>query len=283
MVQFNERTPVAVSRRTVQRKLHFFGYTIRSVRKKISIITVKKKRIAWCRGDIWEGWHSRVCSTWHTSGNRGSIWDKSGSRRCCRPQEGRIKGFLNSLFYKIFPKSCWFGELNIRITGLDNISARAWALRSILDAWISWTLPIPTGELLWKVPVPTRGLCMAPVPVRGLWVLTVPVRRLWLFWLSSRVRRLEAATYRVPVGGLEGQFSTSVDLDCFFRSRQASCVNYTFDRLTFFRCPRFTNLTRKFTVTNSMMVTIIVIIQNINQFITLYTKFEIRWHHVIYT
>ena len=48
----NERTPVAVSRRTVQRKLHFFGYTRRSVRKKISIITVKKKRIAWCRGDI---------------------------------------------------------------------------------------------------------------------------------------------------------------------------------------------------------------------------------------
>jgi hypothetical protein len=61
----------------------------------------------------------------------------------------------------------------------------------------------------------------------------------------------------------------------FFRSRQASFVNHTFDRLTFFRCPRFTNLTRKFTVTNSMMVTIIVIIQNINQFITLYTKFEI--------
>jgi hypothetical protein len=62
---------------------------------------------------------------------------------------------------------------------------------------------------------------------------------------------------------------------------QASFVNHTFDRLTFFRCPRFTNLTRKFTVTNSMTVTIIVIIQNINQFIALYTKFEIRWHHVI--
>jgi hypothetical protein len=39
---------------------------------------------------------------------------------------------------------------------------------------------------------------------------------------------------------------------------------------------RFTNLARKFTITNSMTVTIIVIIQNINQFITLYTKFEIH-------
>jgi hypothetical protein len=58
---------------------------------------------------------------------------------------------------------------------------------------------------------------------------------------------------------------------------------HTFDRLTFFRCPRFTNLAGKFTITHSMSVTIIVIIQNINQFITLYTKFEIRWHHVIYT
>jgi hypothetical protein len=109
----------------------------------------------------------------------------------------------------------------------------------------------------------------------------------------------------------------------FFGSRQASFVNHTFDRLTFFRCPRFTNLARKFTITNSMTLpefkfkfpastthrlpplkykprfqffsgshamssakwswSIIVIIQNINQFITLYTKFEIRWHHVIYT
>ena len=44
---------------------------------------------------------SRVCSTWHTSGYRGcSIRDKSG-RRCCRPQEGRIKGLLNSLVYKV--------------------------------------------------------------------------------------------------------------------------------------------------------------------------------------
>jgi hypothetical protein len=140
----------------------------------------------------------------------------------------------------------------------------------------------PLQGLLWKVPVPTRGHCMAPVPVRGLWVVTVPVRRLWLFWLSALVRRLEA-TNCVPVGGLERQVSTSVDLDCFFGSRQASFVNHTFDLLTFFRCPRFTNLARKFTITNSMTVTIIVFIQNINQFITLYTKFEIRWHHVIYT
>jgi hypothetical protein len=28
------------------------------------------------------------------------IWDKSG-RRCCGPQEGRIKGLLNSLVYKV--------------------------------------------------------------------------------------------------------------------------------------------------------------------------------------
>ena len=55
MVQFNERTSVAVSRRTVQRKLHFFGYTRRSVRKKIGIITVNKTiRIASCRGLTFE-------------------------------------------------------------------------------------------------------------------------------------------------------------------------------------------------------------------------------------
>jgi hypothetical protein len=48
--EFNERTPVVVSRRTVQRKLHFFGYIRRSVRKKIGNRTInKKKRIAWCR------------------------------------------------------------------------------------------------------------------------------------------------------------------------------------------------------------------------------------------
>jgi hypothetical protein len=35
------------------------------------------------------------------------------------------------------------------------------------------------------------------------------------------------------------------------------------------------NLALKFTITNTMTVIIIVIIQNINQFITLYTKFEI--------
>ena len=51
--EFNERVPVAVSPRTVQRKLHFFGYTRRSVRKKIGIRTVnKKKRIALCRGKL---------------------------------------------------------------------------------------------------------------------------------------------------------------------------------------------------------------------------------------
>jgi hypothetical protein len=33
----------------------------------------------------------------------------------------------------------------------------------------------------------------------------------------------------------------------FLGSRQASFVNHTFHRLTFFRCPRFTNLARKFT------------------------------------
>ena len=50
---FNECAPVAVYRRTVQRKLHFFGYTRRSVRKKIGIRTVnKKKRIALCRGKL---------------------------------------------------------------------------------------------------------------------------------------------------------------------------------------------------------------------------------------
>ena len=52
--EFNDCTPVAVSRRTVQRKLHFIGYTRRSVRKKIGIRTVnKKKRIAWCRGKLY--------------------------------------------------------------------------------------------------------------------------------------------------------------------------------------------------------------------------------------
>jgi transposase len=59
--KFNERVPVAVSRRTVQRKLHFFGYTRRSVRKKIGIRTVnKKKRIAWCRGKL----HWTVGNQW---------------------------------------------------------------------------------------------------------------------------------------------------------------------------------------------------------------------------
>jgi transposase len=48
---FNARTPVPVSRRTVQRKLHVMKYTRRSVRKKIGIREVnKKKRMAWCRG-----------------------------------------------------------------------------------------------------------------------------------------------------------------------------------------------------------------------------------------
>ena len=52
-VEFNERTPVAVSRRTVQRKLNFFGYTRRLVRNKIgNRIANKKKRIAWCRGKL---------------------------------------------------------------------------------------------------------------------------------------------------------------------------------------------------------------------------------------
>jgi hypothetical protein len=139
---------------------------------------------------------------------------------------------------------------------------------------LAWRLPRNSRDRLWKVPFPTRELCMAPVPVIGLWVVTVPVRRLWLFWLSALVRRLEAFTTileyikwflvekirfllkqkplftlfivyfiwityilrdvsgfqtlhkvceatncRVPVRGLEvkleGQVSTSVDLDCF--------------------------------------------------------------------
>jgi hypothetical protein len=62
----------------------------------------------------------------------------------------------------------------------------------------------------------------------------------------------------------------------FFGSRQASFVNHTFDRLMFFRCPRFTNLARKFTITNSMTVTIIMIIQNINRIFS--TK-----NHLIYS
>ena len=48
--EFNERTPVVVYRRTVQIKLHFLGYIRRSVRRKIGIRTVNKKKwIAWCR------------------------------------------------------------------------------------------------------------------------------------------------------------------------------------------------------------------------------------------
>jgi hypothetical protein len=47
----------------------------------------------------------------------------------------------------------------------------------------------------------------------------------------------------------------------FLGSRQASFVNHTFHRLTFFRCPRFTNLARKFTITNSMTVTIIAFLR----------------------
>jgi transposase len=59
--EFNECTPVAVSRRTVQRKLHLFGYTRRSVRMKIGIKTVNKKtRIAWCRGKL----HWTVGNRW---------------------------------------------------------------------------------------------------------------------------------------------------------------------------------------------------------------------------
>ena len=53
--------PVVVSRRTVKIKLHFFGYTRRSVRRNIGIITVnKKKRIAWCRGKL----HWTVGNQW---------------------------------------------------------------------------------------------------------------------------------------------------------------------------------------------------------------------------
>lgn len=48
--EFNGRVPAPVSRRTVQRNLHNLGYTRRSVRKKIGIREVnKKKRVAYCR------------------------------------------------------------------------------------------------------------------------------------------------------------------------------------------------------------------------------------------
>ena len=59
--EFNRRTPVKVSRRTVQRTLHSLGYTRRSVRKSIGIRNVnKKKRIAWCRGKL----HWTVNNQW---------------------------------------------------------------------------------------------------------------------------------------------------------------------------------------------------------------------------
>ena len=58
--EFN-RTPVKVSRRTVQRTLHSLGYTRRSVRKSIGIRNVnKKKRISWCRGKL----HWTVNNQW---------------------------------------------------------------------------------------------------------------------------------------------------------------------------------------------------------------------------
>ena len=51
--EYNQSTPCKVSTRTVQRKLHFLGYTRRSVRKTISIKAVNKtRRLAWCRGKI---------------------------------------------------------------------------------------------------------------------------------------------------------------------------------------------------------------------------------------
>ena len=51
--EYNQSTSCKVSTRTVQRKLHFLGYTRRSVRKTISIRAVNKtKRFAWCRGKI---------------------------------------------------------------------------------------------------------------------------------------------------------------------------------------------------------------------------------------
>lgn len=58
---FNNSTPIKVSRRTVQRTLHFLGYTRRSSRKSIGIRNVnKKKRIAWCRGKL----HWTVNNQW---------------------------------------------------------------------------------------------------------------------------------------------------------------------------------------------------------------------------
>lgn len=59
--EFNNRVPIPVSRRTIQRKLHGFGYTRRSVRKKIGIREVnKKKRMAYCRSKL----HWTVENNW---------------------------------------------------------------------------------------------------------------------------------------------------------------------------------------------------------------------------
>ena len=188
---------------------------------------------------------------------------------------------------KSFQKSCWFGILNIHINGLDDISVRARALMSILDAWISWTLPTPTWGVTLEGPCPHKrtlyGSCPRKRNLGGycprkktLIVLVVgPRKKAWSNKLSCPRKRTWSWTWRTSLNISRSRL--------FLGSRQASFVNHTFHRLTFFRCPRFTNLARKFTITNTMTVTIIVIIQNINQFITFYTKFEIRWHHVIYT
>jgi len=59
--ELNTVTPVKMSTRTVQRRLHFLGYKRRSVRKVIGTREVnKKKRLAWCRGKI----HWTVENNW---------------------------------------------------------------------------------------------------------------------------------------------------------------------------------------------------------------------------
>lgn len=83
----NERVPVALSKRTIQRHLHKMGYKKRTVRKKLTIGTLNRnKRCTWCRcrlnWKIEDHWSKVIFSDESQivigADNRVSVWRRKG-------------------------------------------------------------------------------------------------------------------------------------------------------------------------------------------------------------
>ena len=118
-VEFNERTPVAVSRRT--------GYTKRSVRKKIGIrITNKKKRIAWCRGKL----------HW-TVGNQWKMVIFTDEMMIVLKPDGKLKGWRKSS--EVWRPECIGYEAELPSINFENyglgMSYVSWYWRFSYDRW----------------------------------------------------------------------------------------------------------------------------------------------------